>query len=117
LSPQLEIWQPFGAIEMSPGLADALTECIETWATTQLYPILICRTRDMEHDKKLYDMLASLAYLSPHNLEIPAKYWMNPKWQKAVRGASEHLFTITKHKAPLQKLMVIQVSRLLLFTF
>ncbi len=94
---------------MSPGLADALTECIETWATTQLYSILICKTRDLEHDKKLYDLLASLAFLSPHNLEIAPKYWSNPKWQQAVRAASEHLFTITKHKAPLQKLMVIQV--------
>jgi hypothetical protein len=70
---QLEIWQPFLAIEMSAGLADALTECIETWATTQLYSILICKTRDLEHDKKLYDLLASLAFLSPHNLEIPPK--------------------------------------------
>jgi hypothetical protein len=71
---QLEIWQPFLGIEMSPGLADALTECIETWATTQLYSILICKTTDMEHDKKLYDLLASLAFLSPHNLEIPQKF-------------------------------------------
>lgn len=41
---------------------------------------------------------------------IFSRFWTNRKWQEATRSAAEHLFTITKHKAPLQKLMVIQRS-------
>lgn len=100
----LEIWQPFAAVEMSAGLGDALTECIEKWVTTELFSVLFCRNpSDIEHDKVLFDRLSSLAFLTPQHLEIPRKYWAQSVWATA----AEELFKITKFKSPLEKLEVI----------
>jgi hypothetical protein len=107
----LDIWVPFSKIEMPSGLADALTECIEVWVCTQLYSALICRSKlDLEHDGFLFDQLASLAFVSPENLEIPKECWTNKQWVRSLSQASEELFTISKFKSPLQKLMAIQKS-------
>ena len=104
----LPLWTTFARLNMPSGLADALTECIEIWAATQLYSVLVFRNpADLEHDKTLFDQLASLVFLTPAHLEIPQNCWQSREWNHAVQRASETLFQISKFKTPLQKLMVI----------
>lgn len=59
---------------MPVGLSDALSECIERWVTMELYSILFAAdAASIEHDKRLFDRISGLSFLTPTLLEVPRK--------------------------------------------